>query len=209
MTVPQLKATLAERPPHLRGITRSYGILVPLVQGEDGLSLLFEVRARTLRRQPLEVCFPGGAIEEGEDPQEGAHREFCEELGLPAQSVEILAPLSHLYHRDNSLILPFVGMVIQETVEQAQPNLQEVDHLFHVPLSYFLTTQPEVYRYHLESKVAPEIYSVFGVEESYFKRQDEVLLPLYRWKEHRIWGITARIIQDLVERMQGSPLQNR
>ncbi|MFP3361046.1 coenzyme A pyrophosphatase, partial [Planococcus sp. SIMBA_143] len=37
-----------------------YAILLPLMEKEDGIHLLFEVRAASLRRQPGEICFPGG-----------------------------------------------------------------------------------------------------------------------------------------------------
>ena len=50
---------------------QSYAVLVPVVEEHGELSLLFEVRAASLRTQPGEVCFPGGAIELGEDPAWG------------------------------------------------------------------------------------------------------------------------------------------
>ena len=63
MELDALTRLLARRQPGLMDATGRYAVLVPLVEGEEGLSLLYEVRARTLRRQPGEVCFPGGRIE--------------------------------------------------------------------------------------------------------------------------------------------------
>ena len=35
-------------------------VLLPIVRTEEGPAVLFEVRAKTLKRQPGEICFPGG-----------------------------------------------------------------------------------------------------------------------------------------------------
>ena len=48
----------------------SFAVLVPLVREQGGLSLLYEVRSRTMRRQPGEICFPGGKLEGAESPEE-------------------------------------------------------------------------------------------------------------------------------------------
>ena len=52
-----------------------FAVLAPLVRVDGETHLLFEVRALHMRRQPGEVCFPGGQIEEGETPLEAAVRE--------------------------------------------------------------------------------------------------------------------------------------
>ena len=47
--------------PRMMGVRSTYAVLVPVIY-EPGKepSMLFEVRASTLRHQPGEVCFPGG-----------------------------------------------------------------------------------------------------------------------------------------------------
>ncbi len=37
-----------------------YAVLLPLVRQNDDIFVLFEVRSLHLRRQPGEICFPGG-----------------------------------------------------------------------------------------------------------------------------------------------------
>lgn len=54
--------------PDLMDKRGEFSVLVPLVEGEEGLSLLYEVRARTLRSQPGEICFPRGPDGGGETP---------------------------------------------------------------------------------------------------------------------------------------------
>ena len=55
-----LEHTFKTRTPGLMDARRAYAVLVPLVERDGELHLLYEVRASTLRRQPGEVCFPGG-----------------------------------------------------------------------------------------------------------------------------------------------------
>ena len=50
-------------------------VLLPLVRTPEGISVLFEERAHTLRSQPGEVCFPGGKREAGETAIQCALRE--------------------------------------------------------------------------------------------------------------------------------------
>ena len=66
---------LRERETGLMDATGRYAVLVPLVEHDGELSVLYEVRAATLRRQPGEVCFPGGRMEPGETPEVSALRE--------------------------------------------------------------------------------------------------------------------------------------
>ena len=64
-----LARALWARAPGLMDSRRTYAVLVPLVERDGALHLLYEVRARMLRRQPGEVCFPGGRMEAGETPE--------------------------------------------------------------------------------------------------------------------------------------------
>lgn len=201
MTVEWVRDALIDANHGLYGVNQSFGVTLPLVACEDGLSLLFEVRAHTLRRQPGEVCFPGGGLEGEESPQQCAHREFCEELGLPATALTILSPLSPIHHRSHSLIHPFVGVVDRDALATASPNPQEVDHLFFVPLSHLMTTQPELHQYHWDAQVAAETLAALGVEANYFQRKTPVTIPIYRWEGHTIWGLTAHMVTDLVTKL--------
>ena len=57
-------------------------VIVPIVNYNGSLHILFEVRAETLRTQPNEICFPGGKIEKYETPLEAALRDTYEEIGI-------------------------------------------------------------------------------------------------------------------------------
>jgi len=82
MTVDQLHKALNGRTPGPMDTAVKFAVLVPLVELEGALHLLYEVRAATLQRQPGEVGVPGGRIEEGETAPECALRETQEEVGV-------------------------------------------------------------------------------------------------------------------------------
>lgn len=90
MTLEQLEEKLRGREPGLMDASGQYAVLVPLVEREGKLHILYEVRSQDMRRQPGEVCFPGGRIEGDETPEACAIRETEEELGIPTASITVL-----------------------------------------------------------------------------------------------------------------------
>ena len=83
-----LRGRLEGRVPGLMDARGKFAVLVPLVETERGLCLLYEVRSHTLRRQPGEICFPGGELEGDESVVVCALRETQEELGIPTVGIE-------------------------------------------------------------------------------------------------------------------------
>ena len=93
MTIAAMKDYFSHRELGIQGAVGEYAILVPPGPVGGKLCLLFETRAETLvGHQPGEVCFPGGRREAGEKPVDTALRETWEEIGIPAEAIEILAP---------------------------------------------------------------------------------------------------------------------
>ena len=56
---------------------------------------------------PLKWEFPGGKIEEGEQPRNALHRELEEELGMDATIGDEVARIRHEYKSGNSVELRF------------------------------------------------------------------------------------------------------
>ena len=56
---------------------------------------------------PLKWEFPGGKIEEGEQPRDALHRELEEELGIDAIIGDEVARIKHEYRSGNSVELRF------------------------------------------------------------------------------------------------------
>ena len=196
----QLEVLLRTRTPGLMDARRAYAVLVPLVEREGELCLLYEVRARTLRRQPGEVCFPGGLMERGETPEACALRETWEELGIPPEQIKLLGRLDFIAHRANFLMQPVLGLVDSGALEGMVPSPAEVDEVFFVPLSHLLETEPIEYEYELIPTPAENFpYEVIGILRDYRWQHGWENVPVYPWQGRAIWGLTGRITRHLIQ----------
>ena len=200
MDLANLERTLQARTPGLMDARRSYAVLVPLVEREGELCLLYEVRARTLRRQPGEVCFPGGLMERGETPEECALRETWEELGIPSEQIRLLGRLDFIAHRASFLMQPVLGVVDSGALTpHLRPNPAEVEEYFLVPLSHLLETEPVEYTYELIPAPAENFpYELIGIPRDYRWQHGWENVPVYPWQGRAIWGLTGRITRNLV-----------
>ena len=178
---------------------QSYAVLVPLVERSDGLHVLYEVRALTLRRQPGEVCFPGGHMEDGETPEQCALRETLEELGIPEEKIRVLGRLDFVAHRANFIMYPILAVISGETADRMEPNPAEVGETFEVPLSHLLETDPIEYDYELIPSPARNFpYELLNIPRDYKWQRGRENVPVYPWQGHAIWGLTGRITRHLV-----------
>lgn len=196
-----LEQTMKTRTPGLMDSHRSYAVLVPLVEWKGEAHLLYEVRAKTLRRQPGEVCFPGGRMEEGETPEECALRETWEELGLPSACVKLLGRLDFIAHRANFLMWPILGIVDHKALSSyLRPSPAEVEEVFFVPLSHLVKAVPVEYEYQLIPSPAENFpYEIIGIPRDYKWQHGQENVPVYPWQGRAIWGLTGRITRNLVQ----------
>lgn len=177
-----------------------FAVLIPVwEEKENGLSLLFEVRAHTLRRQPDEICFPGGRVEEKETPLAAALRETQEELGLSRLDLESGPPLPLDWHPAGFFTAPFLARLAPDWQRHLAWNPDEVADVFCVPLNFFLETPPELYFCDLEIK-APADFPArrLGYPNGYPWRTGRLEVPIWTWEGKSIWGMTARMIRTLV-----------
>lgn len=198
MDAERLRRLLAGRTPGLMDARRAYAVLVPLVERAGELHLLYEVRARTLRRQPGEVCFPGGRMEAGEGPEECALRETFEELSIPPESVSLLGRLDFIAHRANFIMWPILGLVEPAGLARLRPGPAEVEEVFLVPLSHLMETAPPEYTYDLVPDPAEDFpYKLLGIPQNYPWQRGHETFPVYLWQGRAIWGLTGRITRNL------------
>ena len=185
--------------PGLLGARHSYAVLCPLVERPDGLHLLFEVRARNLS-QGGEVCFPGGRMEAGETPAQCALRETEEELSIPAAEVSLLGTPDFICNQMGFLLRPVLGLVSPAGFAALRPSPAEVAEAFTAPLSFFAETAPEPWRYELVPQVPEDFpYESVGIPRDYPWNHGWVDVPVWYWQGHAVWGMTARLVQDLIK----------
>ena len=185
--------------PGLLGARHSYAVLCPLVERPDGLHLLFEVRARNLS-QGGEVCFPGGRMEAGETPAQCALRETEEELSIPAAEVSLLGTPDFICNQMGFLLRPVLGLVSPAGFAALRPSPAEVAEAFTAPLSFFTETAPEPWRYELVPQVPEDFpYESVGIPRDYAWNHGWVDVPVWYWQGHAVWGMTARLVRDLIK----------
>ena len=169
-----------------------------MVEQEGNVSLLYEVRAGSLRRQPGEVCFPGGKLEGSESPEECALRETWEELGIPREKIRILGQLDFIAHRANFILYPVLALVTGDALDDLCPNPDEVAEMFQVPLEYLRREPPLEYRYDLIPRTDENFpYELIGIPRNYRWQPGGENVPVYPWKGRAIWGLTGRITRHL------------
>ena len=194
-----LARLLAGRQPDLMDKRGEFSVLVPLVEGDEGLSLLYEVRAKTMHSQPGEICFPGGRAEGNETPEECALRETWEELAIPPRAVHILVPLYFIAHRAGFLMHAVAAKIDREAVEHMRPSPAEVAETFLVPLDFFLKNPPLDLSYDLVPNPGTDFpYEQAGIPRDYAWRLGRETVPVYRWRDRVIWGLTGRITRNLL-----------
>lgn len=79
-------------------------VVAALIQKEGKLLVCQRTRHQTM---PLKWEFPGGKIEEGEQPRDALRRELEEELGIQARIGDEVARLQHVYPNNTTVELRF------------------------------------------------------------------------------------------------------
>ncbi|MBE6032173.1 MAG: CoA pyrophosphatase [Clostridiales bacterium] len=178
----------------------SAAVLVPLIKIEGEYHLLYEVRSETLKHQPGEICFPGGGMETGETAEEAALRETWEELGIPEEDIRILGPMDYIHTYSNFSMYPILAEVEPSALGKIRPNPSEVKEWFLVPVSFFIGNPPYVYECDLIPDIREDFpYERYGLKGEYHWRKGRNRIPVYQYQEYRIWGLTARITENLAD----------
>jgi len=213
----ELRKKLPETPGiHGRGEMPTSVVIVLLAEINGEYHFVLEERSAQIR-QGGEVCFPGGMFDENTDlsPGETAIRETTEELGLPAENIEIVGRLDTLVAAMGAVIEIFVGVMHSDTAS-LEINRDEVEKVFTIPVSYFMKNEPEIHKVLVRmfsSEIDPatdeEIVYLpvreLGLPERYLDPWGNFKQNVYVFKtsEGIVWGLTARIIMDFIRVLKG------
>jgi 8-oxo-dGTP pyrophosphatase MutT (NUDIX family) len=116
---------------------RPAAVLVPLIDHQEGASVLLTRRTHDLATHAGQIAFPGGRIDAGdESPVAAALREAEEEIGLSPPAVDVVGALAPYRTGTGYLITPVVGLIAPSARFVANPA--EVAEIFQVPLSFVI-----------------------------------------------------------------------
>ncbi|GGR29608.1 NUDIX hydrolase [Deinococcus ruber] len=155
---------------------RQAAVLVGLTL-EDDPRILLTVRASNLPTHQGQISFPGGSLESGETAVQAAVREAHEEVGLHPAGVQVLGLLDDVFTPMKFHVTPVLARL---------------------PAELSLTPTPEV-----AEILLPRLSELRAIRP----RSEERISPLgqpitvwhYLWHGHDIWGMTARVLRDVLE----------
>lgn len=198
--MPNIEEKFKNYKPYINGYKnmKRASVLIPLVKKDNSYFILFQLRSKTMKHQPGEICFPGGKIEDNESPLEACLRETYEEIGIKEDDINIISPLDVYVSHANLIIHPFLGLI--KDMNNLNINKSEVDHVFLVPLKYLLDY--DVTCYTNDVKIIPSDdfpYHKIPHKENYKFAKGDYPVWFYEYKNYVIWGITARILENFLE----------
>ena len=186
-----------------------YAVLILLCEIEGEIHVLFEVRSRRLSAsaQPGDISLPGGLCE-CDDIVGEALRETEEEVGIDSDQIEILGQMNPVTTGYGRNVIPVVGYIHQFDTGTLKLNQNEVEEVFFVPLSFFLTAKPErhVICYDVVFNDEFPFERIENGRNYHWKqRREEVLFYIY--EDYNIWGLTAKIMETFVNVLEANEVK--
>lgn len=152
------------------------GVLIPIIEHADSLSVLLTLRSSELTHHAGQVSFPGGSMESADaDITQTALRETHEEVGIRPEQVDVVGYLPPMLTVTGFAVTPVVGLVepdIDLTLDE-----REVEFAFEVPLSFLLDDKNQ---------------------QASQREVRGVIVPIieFNYERRRIWGATANILVE-------------
>jgi len=155
-------------------------VLVPVVLGETP-GILLTKRTAHLNQHAGQVSFPGGRMDDGEQPEAAALREAEEEVALDPRDVQVLGRMSNYLTRSGYRITPVLGLLPPGLTLRPSPH--EVETVFELPIDVLLDPNAPQRRQREE----PGRRGVYWV---------------WPHPQHYIWGATAAILVHLAQKLR-------
>ena len=156
---------------------RRAAVLMPLVQRESGLHVIFTRRADHLHDHAGQISFPGGQIEPGDQNAVAtAMRETYEEIGIEPRYVSVIGTQPSFLTSTRFVMTPIIGELLPGFAIQTDHD--EVAEVFEVPLTVLMDPQMHC----LHQLTLPD-----GTTRQYFS---------ITWQSYFIWGATAVLLRN-------------
>jgi 8-oxo-dGTP pyrophosphatase MutT (NUDIX family) len=170
----------AQRPANFGAVKAA--VLLPVILRDEPM-LLFTRRTDSLARHSGQVSFPGGRSEAGDlSAVETALRETFEETGVAPGFISVAGYLERYLTGTGFDIQPVVGLVADGF--SLAPDPREVAEIFEVPLSFLCDP----------ANRRRESREMGGRQRRFYA---------FTFQNHEIWGATAAIVVNLVQRLNG------
>lgn len=170
----------AERPDR---ILRPAAVLIPIIAGPDGATVLMTRRSDSLASHTGQIAFPGGRLDPGETAVEAALREAFEEVALDPARVEVLG-VGDVYETGTGfLVTPVVGWLT--AMPSTTPSPDEVAEVFEIPWDFLMDA----------TNHSRDSYDREGQPRRWYWAMTH--------GQRYIWGVTAGIVRALRARLYG------
>ena len=169
------------------GKDRRAAVLVPLYEANGDLHIILTKRTDKVDHHKGEISFPGGGVDATDgDLTFTALRESREEIGLLSEHVRIVGQLDDTVTRTGFHISAIVGVIDPRYSPYTWlPQPFEVAEVLEVPVSHLA-----------DPRNAIEVPRNFN--------GDLVLTEGFLFRDHTIWGATARILKNFLDVCYGA-----
>ena len=172
------------RPLELEGVSRLGGVLLLLFCRDGSLHVVLTRRRDDLASHAGQISFPGGRNEAPETLLETALRETEEEVGINVADLEILGALTPIYIPPSDYeVHPYVAWFSNGELPIFNAAPQEVAEIIEAPLATLLAPASRV-------------------EESWDFDGQQIVVPFFAVQGHKVWGATAVMLSEFVERLR-------
>lgn len=200
MDLKKIKTKISNRKTKPLDNQSEYSVILPLIEVDNEIYILFETRSYNLKTQPGEISFPGGKIEDNETYLDAAIRETCEELNIGDKDVNVTGQLDYITTPYNIIIYPFVAKLKINNICDINFNKEEVDDVFIVPLEFFINNKPITQNIEIKTNIKKDFpFHLIPNGRDYKWRSGSYPVYFYTYKDKIIWGLTARITKNFID----------
>ena len=170
------------------GELRAAAVALVVVERDDEPALLLTRRAGSLRAHSGQWALPGGRIDAGETPIQGALRELREEVNLDLPDQAVIGLLDDYVTRSGYRMTPVVVWAGRET-DELHPNPEEVASIH--TASFRELARPEAPHFERIPESEREVLSM-KLEADHIYAPTAALL--YQFREVAILGRPTRVL---------------